>query len=141
MQVLHLPHMKKTRMLRFVFLLFALGCLACEVSPYKDGALLYKSQCANCHMDNGEGLKGLIPTLVKSDYLTKNRAKLPCILKIGLQDSILVNGQLFAEKMPGVNALSPIDIANILNFIGHSWGNNLPEFQLEEVKKNLKNCE
>jgi hypothetical protein len=46
----------------------------------------------------------------------------------------------YAEKMPGISTLSPIDITNILNYIGHHWGNELPEFQLEEVKKALEQC-
>jgi hypothetical protein len=91
-------------------------------------------------MDNGVGLNGLIPTLAEADYLQANRAKLPCILQYGLQDTIMVNGIRYAEKMPGVTALSPVDITNILNFIGHNWGNDLPEFQLEEVKKALDQC-
>lgn len=91
-------------------------------------------------MDNGIGLNGVIPTLAEADYLQANRAKLPCILQYGLQDTIVVNGITYAEKMPGVTALSPVDITNILNYIGHNWGNNLPEFQLEEVKKALDQC-
>ncbi len=91
-------------------------------------------------MDNGLGLNGLIPGLAGVDYLQMNREKLPCILKYGLQDTILVNGVTYAEKMPGVAALSPVDVTNILNYIANNWGNKLPEFQLEEVKKYLDNC-
>jgi mono/diheme cytochrome c family protein len=108
------------------FLYFILGVsgifmlMHCQTTPYKDGAQLYKNLCANCHMDNGSGLNGLIPTLAAADYLSANRSKLPCILLYGLQDTI--------------------DITNILNYIGHHWGNELPEFQLEEVKKALEQC-
>lgn len=113
---------------------------ACQQNPYRDGADLYKSQCANCHMDSGEGLSALIPTLAKSDYLEKNREKLPCILWHGLQDTISVNGRMYAEQMPPNLALTEVDITNILNFVNTTWGNQNPLYTLEEVKKALEKC-
>ncbi|HND87708.1 MAG TPA: cytochrome c, partial [Saprospiraceae bacterium] len=84
--------------MRLLLLLSALLFWHCQPNPYRDGEALYKSQCANCHMDKGTGLSGLIPTLVQSDYLQTHRATLPCALRYGLRDTIVVNGKTFAEQ-------------------------------------------
>lgn len=123
------------------FCLFAL-CLisACQPNPYKQGERLYKTNCANCHMDNGEGLGALIPPLAGADYLEKNREKLPCLLRHGIKDSIVVNGKIYVEAMPGVATLSDVQIANILNYVGTTWGNDIAPYRLGEIQKHLGNC-
>lgn len=123
----------------FIALLSFLLC-HCQPNPYRDGERVYKTQCANCHMDSGTGLSGLIPTLVQSDYLTLHRAQLPCILRYGLHDTITVNGKTYAEQMPANALLLDVDIANILNYVNHSWGNNNPPYSLEEVQQALEKC-
>jgi mono/diheme cytochrome c family protein len=113
---------------------------SCDTETYQSGQRLYKTHCANCHMEHGEGLGALIPPLANSDYLTKNREKLPCVVIHGLKDTITVNGKMYAEQMAGLPGLSDIQVANLLNFITHSWGNNQPEFSYEEVTALLKDC-
>lgn len=112
----------------------------CEQNTFQEGERLYKVHCANCHMDDGIGLSALIPPLAGSDYLIKHREQLPCILRYGLSDTIFVNGKMYAEKMPGVSALSDIHIANLLNFINNSWGNRNGVYRLEEVRAALEKC-
>jgi mono/diheme cytochrome c family protein len=114
---------------------------SCVDQPYLAGERLYRVNCANCHLDDGKGLGALIPPLAGADYLSENRALLPCILRNGLAgDSIRVNGQWYAEKMPGVHHLSEADITNILNYINTSWGNKEPIYRLDEVLESLKTC-
>lgn len=43
----------------------------------------------------------LIPPLAGADYLANNQANLPCLIRKGIQDTIVVNGKVYAEKMPG----------------------------------------
>jgi len=113
----------------------------CEPNPYREGARLYQFHCANCHLDEGQGLGALIPPLAgATDYLATNRERLPCILKYGLTDTIVVRGTVYAEAMPGVPALTAIQVTNILNFVNHSWGNQLPPFRLDEVRRLLSEC-
>jgi len=121
-------------------LIFVLLHAACDTNPYREGERLYKANCANCHMDNGEGLSALIPPLAGADYLGKNREKLPCVVKYGLKDSITVNGKIYAEQMPGVESLSDIQITNILNYVNNAWGNRHEPYRLDEVRTLLENC-
>ena len=118
-------------------LLFVFGCAN---DPYGDGAQIYKSYCANCHMDSGEGLGALIPPVNGADYLAQNRDHLPCLIRYGLQDSIVVNGKAYAEQMPAADKLSDIDITNVLNYLNTHLGNQNPLFTLEEVRSRLDHC-
>jgi len=113
---------------------------ACERSPYQDGARIYKNYCANCHMDSGEGLGALIPPLAGADYLAKNYDQLPCLVRYGLQDTIVVNGKIYAEEMPPNDKLSDIDITNVLNYVNTHLGNQNPIFTLEQVRASLDKC-
>lgn len=113
---------------------------SCNSNPYSSGARIYKQVCANCHLDHGEGLAALIPPLANADFLKKNRNRLPCIVRYGLKDTIVVNGARFSEQMQALPGLNEVQITNVLNYIGSSWGNNLPPFQLEEVRAVLNTC-
>ncbi|MCB9356168.1 MAG: cytochrome c [Saprospiraceae bacterium] len=113
---------------------------SCQTNPYREGERLYKNTCANCHMDQGEGLRGLIPPLRNADYLHLHREKLPCVLKYGLTDTISVNGQTYTEQMPGVPTLTEIQITNILNYINNSWGNQNAPYSLEDTRRMLEKC-
>lgn len=128
-------------MLRILVLLLLICTLvSCEQQPYQMGERLYKVHCSNCHMDNGEGLLALIPPLLESDYLAPNRDQLACMIRNGLQDTIVVNGKTYAEQMVGNTQLNEIQITNVLNYVLQKWGNNIPPFTFEEVQKSLAGC-
>ena len=127
--------------IQFIFILVVLIATQCQRDPYREGGKLYAKHCANCHGDNGQGLGELIPTLAQADYIGQNRAALPCILVRGLADTIVVNGKTYAgQPMPANADLNEIQVANILNYIHNSWGNQHKDFTLEEVRKQLESC-
>jgi len=129
-------------MFRYILLATLLLCLAiaCENQTYQSGGRLYKTMCANCHMDGGEGLGALIPPIAGSDYLGKNRDNLPCVIRHGLQDTIVVNGKIYSENMAGMPGLSDIQVTNLLNYINTTWGNKNPVYSYEEVTALLAKC-
>lgn len=124
----------------FQFLIFLLFFSACQPNAYREGERLYQANCANCHMENGEGLGALIPPLAGADFLGKNREKLPCIVRFGLKDTIVVNGKTYTEQMAGVGNLSEIHITNLLNYVNNSWGNRQEPYRLDEVRALLEKC-
>lgn len=91
-------------------------------------------------MDDGTGLGALIPPLVQSDYLRKHNKELACLMKYGLSDTIMVNGVQYTEKMKGFKKMTPESMTNIINYINHAWGNEIPPTTLKEVKEALKSC-
>ena len=70
------------------YFLLAFWYLGCESKPYKKGAALYRYYCASCHMEEGQGLRGLFPPIAGSDYLEKHFDQLPCIIKNGMEEKL-----------------------------------------------------
>lgn len=125
---------KTIAILVFVFL------IACNMNPYQEGGRLYKVYCENCHMQDGKGLRGLIPPLANSDFLTKNKEQIPCIIKNGLKGAIIVNDTTYNTEMEGNPELSAVQINNIINYIYHAWNNDLKKSNINDVEKYLQNC-
>ena len=113
------------------------ACDSDSANPYKQGKESFKIVCADCHGEDGLGLRDLVPPLAKSDYLQKNFGQFPCLSRKGLADTIVVNGKKYWQPMPK-QELTDIQITNIMNYMAHAWGNNLPEVHLTTVQRVLK---
>ncbi len=98
-----------------------------------------KGTCATCHQPNGEGIEGTFPPLAKSDYLLadKKRAILQTIQ--GSNVPIVVNGKEYPGGVMGASVsaikLTDEEVADVVNYILNSWGNNGGMVTAEEVKK------
>ena len=121
----------------FISIFFLTDCS----NSYSDGKYLYETHCQSCHMPNGIGLKGLIPPLAGSDYLKKNYDKLPCVILLGVEGEMVVNGKTYSTKMEGIPELKTMDIALLINYINHQWGNDGKYTDFREVEANLQKCE
>lgn len=98
------------------------------------GAAIYDNECITCHMENGGGIPGAFPPLAKSDYLMNNtKAAVNAILN-GLSDEIVVNGQTYFGEMSPI-ALSDQEVADVLNFVRNSWGNEAEMLSPDDIKK------
>lgn len=93
-----------------------------------NGRSVYTTHCERCHGAKGEGLGQLYPSLSGSASLTDRRGGLPCLVKFGSAD------------MPANAALSPIEIAYVLTYIGNSFGNTADLFTQEEIQAALVAC-
>ena len=102
------------------------------------GEILYLDFCMSCHLDNGKGEKGTYPPLAKSDFLMKNRKESIRIIKYGNKGELIVNGETYNGFMaaPG---LSDDEVADVMNYISNSWGNEnkkmITEAEVSEIKK------
>jgi len=103
----------------------------------KRGEDIYMSYCITCHMDKGQGIQGAFPPLANSDYLMADKERAIKTILDGLTEEITVNGQVYFGEMTPQD-LNDQEIADVLNFIMNSWGNN-GEYVLEsEVSKARK---
>jgi cytochrome c551 len=107
---------------------------------YIDGQVLYKTHCANCHQENGQGLAGLYPPIMGSDYLKKNKESILCSMRNGLQDTIVVNGKSYHQPMPANTQLQALDVAEIATYIYNEWGNEKVITDVKSVQKVLEGC-
>ncbi|QMU29117.1 c-type cytochrome [Adhaeribacter radiodurans] len=112
----------------------------CTPAISDSGEQLYEQHCASCHMQDGSGLRRLIPPLANADYLIKYRRQLPYLIKHGMEAGITVNGQQYQQKMPGAETLTPDQITNLLNFVQTNFGNNNERFTIPEVAAMLDSC-
>lgn len=112
----------------------------CETETYRQGRILYENFCASCHMEDGTGLQGVIPPLAGADYVRDNQSDLPCIIRVGIEGEIVVNGKKYDSVMKGENKLSHFEISNIINYINQAWGNDFGIIKFDEVQKELDKC-
>jgi mono/diheme cytochrome c family protein len=87
------------------------------------GAASYKANCSQCHGDNGEGIKSLVPPLNQSDFAEKNIDSIPCWLKFGLSHPITVKGTVYDQPMYPFDTLrlNEVQIANIINYMNKEY--------------------
>ena len=104
------------------------------------GNEVYNTNCLNCHQLNGKGLHGLIPPLAASDYLQQNQLSIPCLLKNGSRDSIMVNGRIYLPQMPA-HRISNLELAEVITYINNSWGNEYGFMPVKNVEQILRNCD
>ncbi len=82
-------------------------------------------------MEDGNGLEGVYPSLVKTSGLAdKNR--LVKIITQGVRGPIDVKGVHYDAEMAGVE-LSDQDVADVINYIRNTWGNKNPMIKASEV--------
>jgi mono/diheme cytochrome c family protein len=134
--------MRKSRTAAIVFGLAALVTLTqCFTEKQDEGLRLYTANCASCHMDDGSGLRGVIPPLAKSDYLQKYRASLPCRIRTGIQGEIIVNGKSYNQAMPAFPELRSDQMTNLLNYIQTNFGNKNERYTMQEVGHQMDTCD
>ena len=103
-----------------------------------DGEEIYNDFCIQCHLNTGEGVSGVFPPLAKSDFLVNNIEISIKGLKYGMSGPIVVNGEEYDGVMED-QGLGDDEIADVLNYILNSWGNQYNEIitleQVTSVKK------
>ena len=100
------------------------------------GTRLYVQHCATCHLPGGEGVAGLIPPLINSNWAGNDKQRIIKAVLEGLSSEIEVNGVKYHQEMPGFSAsLTDEDIASILTFINKNFLNDPEEIQPAEIKE------
>lgn len=129
--------------LRFVFLFVLFFSCQSEDSTkhaqyIAEGYSLFQTHCANCHQRDGKGLGNLYPA-ISVDYL-KDKAKVICWIKNGVNQSVTVNGKTFNRPMPANPSLKELEIAEIMTYMYTTWGKESKVITTESVQKALEQC-
>ena len=100
----------------------AAGASAQEKLP--DGKQVYATTCAACHQATGEGVAGVFPPLVGSEWVTGDESKLALIILHGVTGPIEVAGETFNGMMPPWGGtMKDADIAAVITYVRSAWGN------------------
>jgi len=88
-------------------------------SDYSAGKNIYTDHCSLCHQENGEGIPGAFPELInkKADI------------------NSVVNGVKGTVMVAFKDSLSDQKIADVINYINHSWGNEYDEIDEEMISE------
>lgn len=131
--------------LKFIAIVFSLLVVSfltnCETrKTFWQGEILYHNFCENCHMENGSGLRGLIPPLANADYIKEDPVRMACIIRYGMEGEVVVNDTTYNQAMPGVPQLTDFEVTNVINYINQAWGNDYGYVKFEDVKRALETC-
>lgn len=122
--------------------------LACEPPPQEleasGGAQIYAKLCSSCHAPDGRSLATLAPPLAGHAVRmlqAGGRSHLIRIVLNGMAGPIEVGGRRYDAVMTPLRYLKDQQVADVLNFVLTSWGNDvlLPRghkpFTPEEVRE------
>jgi len=133
----HLYNPMTKSFLLFPFLLFCISTFspADELTDsVRRGQAVYTSTCVSCHQVDGAGVPGVFPPLAKSDYLMGDARRAIRTVLHGLEDEITVNGEPYNGQMPAQSHLSDEQVADVLNYVRNTWGNQGPALTPAQVK-------
>ena len=102
-----------------------------QVASINNGKNVYQTYCQSCHMEEGVGVEGAFPSLVKTGNLT-DKNKLVKIVLQGMRGPIVVNGVKYNSEMAGLS-LTDQETADVINYIRNSWGNKAPMIKASDV--------
>lgn len=105
-----------------------------------NGAVLFRQICASCHSSSGEGIHGLAPPLVGSEYISNHLEQLGLIILHGLKGPLLINGEVYDNnhQMPGLKynkSLSDKDISDIISYVTNAFSVNPKGLKPEKIKE------
>ncbi len=87
------------------------------VADYSAGADVYAKTCQACHQANGEGIDGSFPGL-------KGKA---------VDLNTITNGVEGTAMLAYKNTYSDQELADVANYINHSWENNFDAVTAEDI--------
>ena len=103
------------------------------------GRYVYKSRCASCHGDNGEGTQSLVPPLADADMARQNLDSFPCWLFHGMNTPITVNGKSYDQTMYPIS-MSQVEMANLMNYMATEMLHINKHYKADSVLIVMKRC-
>lgn len=99
---------------------------------YERGQQLY-TVCVGCHQNNGDGMPPMYPPLRGSPWVTGRPELLALVLLHGLQGPLELDGVQFDQAMPASPLVSDAEIAAIMTYVRHAWGNEASPVTADQV--------
>ena len=109
-----------------------------DAASISRGQTVYMQVCFACHQPTGQGLPGMFPPLLGSNWVSaKKPDRIIRMVLHGLTGPIKINGKPFtspAPLMPAQGAaLNDKKIADVLTFVRYTFGNNASAVTPAEV--------
>jgi mono/diheme cytochrome c family protein len=122
-----------------LWLIFCLvSSAACHQTPsdplgHTPGAVAYRKNCISCHLPQGQGIAGVQPPLAQTPVPIGDPQALLGWVMFGQRPAALPAGQ-YSGQMPQFQYLSDQELADLLTYVRHSFGNQASEITVDQVK-------
>jgi mono/diheme cytochrome c family protein/glucose/arabinose dehydrogenase len=91
---------------------------------YDKGKTIYTTICAACHQPTGQGMPGLAPPLVDSEWVLGQPDKIVRIITQGLSGPISAAGTKVSLEMPALPIFDDEQVAGIITYLRREWEHN-----------------
>ena len=114
--------------------------------PDKDarrrGFQVYRQTCLQCHQDEGQGMVGVFPPLDGAEWVNGSADTVIRIVLKGMIGPVVVKDQPYNSAMqPHEAQLDDQQIADVVNYVRQSWGNDNPAVTPADVARLRKQHE
>ena len=99
-----------------------------------NGKAVYTQNCATCHQVDGHGVPNMNPPLIQTSYVLGDKTKLIKIILNGFNEDVEINGNTYSNTMASHDFLKDQEIADVLTYIRHSFGNKASSVSVAMVK-------
>jgi mono/diheme cytochrome c family protein len=107
-----------------------------EAAQGSRGAELYRTSCASCHQNNGQGVPNEFPPLAGNVVVQARDATEHIRIVLFGKSGGTINGVKYKSQMPAwAGQLSNEEVAAVINHERTSWGNDAPEVTPANVAK------
>jgi mono/diheme cytochrome c family protein len=133
-------------MLRIIFLVAVSASFAFALPPLRQttpaqvvaasiarGKTLYQQQCMSCHQVDGSGVMNMNPPLAGTTYVLGDKAALVRIVMEGLTTPLTIDDNDYHNVMPPHTTLTDRQIADVLTYVRHSFGNKATAVTVADV--------
>jgi mono/diheme cytochrome c family protein len=97
------------------------------------GKTLYEQQCLSCHMVDGSGVPTMNPPLIKTSFVLGPKATLIKVVIAGMT-GVDVDDNTYHNNMPAHPELTDQQVADVLTYIRHNFGNKATQVTVADVK-------
>ncbi len=98
------------------------------------GKKVYTQYCLTCHQADGGGVQNMNPPLSQTSYVLGDKARLAGIILHGFSENVEIKGETYTNVMPAHDFLTDAQIASLLTYVRHSFGNKASAVGTAEVQ-------
>lgn len=107
--------------------------LVMDEAAKKQGALAFEVNCSSCHGVQGEGINGMVPAFAGNHSMLNNPTNLITAVLVGTRAPHTAERQTAAGMPSFAWKMDDEQVANVLNYVRNSWGNQAGEITAKDV--------
>ncbi|MEO5659872.1 MAG: c-type cytochrome [Polaromonas sp.] len=99
------------------------------------GGLGYVQFCADCHRQDGAGVKDIFPSLAQNPSVTSSNPLTLLHMTLTGWKTAQTATHPRVYTMPAFSRLADAEVAEVLSFVRESWGNGAAPIKVSDIKK------